>query len=587
MLRLQRAMSNDLSLRSFIIAATIMVVAVAVRAAIDRVLPDTPPFITLYPAVALAGLLCGPFAGAIAGVTGLLTAIYIWIPPRMSFGMPSLTDCVSIVLFIATSSVVLWAAALSRIQAAAASSTQEALELGLAAGGIGTWEFNLRTRCIVASGTAYALHGLPESLHPTTAEDWLRGIPEEDVAAARAALQTAVADGTLATYTYRISGGIHSNEPRWISARGRVISSGGDRRLLCALVDITEQVRIQDELRRERERLRLALEAGALAVWDFDPASGQAVFDTRYAVTMGFDPNIKSLTREQIGGRIHPDDLARVAAEHEALLARGSDYRIEFRIITPSGGIRWILSQAILIQGNSAYDPGRLVGIIQDITSQKQREEEFEEQAAFRELLVREADHRIKNSLQLVTSLLTVQLRGIETPGAADALREAINRVNSIAASHLALQDSKDLKEVDVAITLKDLCAHFARLHPAVSIVCEPSGSLILDADRAIPLGLVVSEVLTNALRHAFPGRDAGTVAIEAWAESSQLIVRVKDNGVGIQKETGRSGLGSKIIRSLATQLAATIEIDGAPDAGTTVNLRLPIRQREPLRAQS
>jgi PAS domain S-box-containing protein len=569
-------MSKDLSLRSFVIAGAIMAAAVAARAAIDLVLPEIPPFITLYPAVALAGLLCGPIVAAIAGATGLIAAVFVWIPPRLSLAMPGLTDSVSILLFIAASSVILWADVILRLQVEAASSAQQALELALAAGGIGTWEINLRTRRIRASGTAYALHGLPESTSHTVAEDWLRGIPEEDVAVARASLQAAVAGGTLATYTYRIAGVRDDNGPRWISARGRVMTAGGQQRLLCALVDITDQVRIQDELRRERERLRLALEAGALAVWDFDPETGQAVFDIRYAVTMGFGLDNKSLTREQIGERIHPGDLARVTAEHEALLARGSDYRIEFRIITQSGDIRWMVSQAILIKGNES-DPGRLVGIIQDITSQKQREEELREQAAARELLVREADHRIKNSLQLVISLLSAQLRGIETQGAADALREAITRVGSIAASHLALQDSKDLKEVDLAVTLKDLCAHFSQLYPAVSIVCKPSEVLMLDADRAIPLGLVVSEVLTNALRHAFHGRDAGTVVVEAWVDTSQLIVRIRDNGVGMQQKSGRIGLGSKIINSLAAQLNATIDIESASDTGTTMTLRLPM----------
>jgi two-component sensor histidine kinase len=106
---------------------------------------------------------------------------------------------------------------------------------------------------------------------------------------------------------------------------------------------------------------------------------------------------------------------------------------------------------------------------------------------------------------------------------------------------------------------------------------------LILDADRAIPLGLVVSEVLTNALRHAFRGRDAGTVAVEARAETTHLIVCVRDNGVGMRQESGRTGLGSKIIRSLATQIDATIQIDGAPDVGTKVTLRLPMQQKKPV----
>jgi len=223
-----------------------------------------------------------------------------------------------------------------------------------------------------------------------------------------------------------------------------------------------------------------------------------------------------------------------------------------------------------------------MVGIIQDITEPKRREDALREVAAARELLVREADHRIKNSLQLVVSLLTVQLRGVEDPGAADALRGAITRVGAIAASHLALQGSENLKDIDLAVTLREICAHFAQLHPAVAIVCRPDAALMLDADRAIPLGLAVSEVLTNALRHAFRDRDAGTVIVEALTERSQLIVRVSDDGVGMQSQPGVTGLGSRILRSLAAQLAATIQVDSTPQAGTVVTLHLPLLDEQP-----
>ncbi len=580
MLRLPHLMSKDSSVRSFVIACAIMLVAVAGRAALDTVLPATPPFITLYPAVALAGLLCGPLAGGVATLLGVVAADYIWIEPRLSLGLPNLTDCIAIGLFLAASALVLWGAAALRAELTAASLARHALDLGLAAGGVGTWEIDLETRRITASSAAYALHGVPASKRQTTPEDWRRGVHPDDMAAARIALRAAVADGSLASYTYRVFG--PPDGPRCISARGRVITTGGERRLLCALVDITDQFRVQDELRRERERLRLALQAGSLAVWDYDPASGEATIDTSYAATLGFEPDVGTVTRAQIGERIHPEDRPRVAAEHEALVASRSDYHIEFRIVTPSGGIRWMVSHGKPIGGDISADPGRIVGIIQDITDRKRREDALHDLVAMRELLIREADHRIKNSLQLVVSLLTVQLRGIEDKAAADALRGAITRVGAIAASHQALQGSEDLRNIDLAVTLRELCEHFARLHPAVTIECQPREVLMLDADRAIPLGLAVSEVLTNALRHAFRGRASGTITVEASAERSELLVRVSDDGEGMQPGAAGSGLGSRIIRSLTVRLGATMQVESAPQAGTTVTLRLPLLQEEP-----
>jgi two-component sensor histidine kinase len=460
MLRLQNLMSKDFGVRSFVVAGAIIFVAVAIRLVLDGPLPHIPPFITLFPAVALAGLLCGPWAGGVAGLIGAAAADFLWIPPRLSFGPPSLTDGIAVALFIAGSTLLLAVTAALRDALNTATVAKHALDLGLAAGGVGTWEINLDTMRITASSGAHALHRLPESNRRPAPEDWLRGVHPDDAAVAREILRKAVADGTMASYTYRIFGA--PDGPRWVAARGQVVATGGERRLVCALVDITDQIRVQEELRRERERLRVALEA--------------------------------------------------------------------------------------------------------------------------RELLVREADHRIKNSLQLVVSLLTVQLRGIEDPAAADALRDGIARVGAIAASHLALQGSENLRDIDFAITLQELCAHFARLHPAIAVVCRPQAALTLDADRAIPLGLAVSEVLTNALRHAFPDHRSGTVVVNAVQEESKLVVRVSDDGVGMPPAQRGGGLGSRIIRSLSAQLGATMQVESPPQGGTAVTFRLPLTQEQPPR---
>jgi PAS domain S-box-containing protein len=579
MLRLQQVMTKDVSLRSFLVAGAITAVAVAARAALDIPLPGTPPFITLYPAVAITGLLCGPWAGTAAAGLSVVAALFLWIPPRLTFAIPSVTNGVAVGLFALASLAVLWVAAELRAQLAAATISKQALDLGLAVGGVGTWEMDLRSKRITASEGAYALHGLAAIQGGTTPEDWLRGIPPEDAAEARAALRAAIVGGTTATYAYRVLGGPAG--PRWIAARGRTVSAGGGRRLLCALVDVTDQVRVQEALKRERERLRLALQAAALAVWDYDLETGEATIDPHYAVTMGFDPKLKTLTRAQIGERMHPEDRARVIAEHEASVARGSTYHIEYRIITPAGETRWLSSQGIQIKDEMGSDRGRLVGIIQDITERKRREEALRDLAAMRELLVREADHRIKNSLQLVVSLLTVQMRGLSDPVAADGLRGAIARVGAIAASHMALQGSEDLRTLDLGVTLRELCAHFAQLHPGITVICRPEEALVLEADRAIPLGLAVSEVLTNALRHAFRDRASGVVVVEAMRQQSHLLVRVSDDGAGMDLTAGGGGLGSRIIQSLAARLAATLRVDSSPGTGTVVTLRLPLWQAE------
>jgi two-component sensor histidine kinase/PAS domain-containing protein len=567
-------MPKDFGVRSFILASAIMAVAVVVRAVLDTVLPGLPPFITLFPAVALCGLFCGAYAAAFACVAGLVVAVFLWIPPRWGFVPLSFTNGVAIGLFLAASGIVIGATSVLRSRLGAAVFAEQALQLGLNAGGVGTWDMDFRTRRITASPAAYALHFMPQDQRETRVRDWFRGMPAEDAALVRRAWQTALNEGGMAVFTYRLLGG---PAPRWISARGRVVEAGGEKRLLVALVDVTAQVKVQEDLSLERERLHLALQAGALAVWDFHPATGHVAVDMRYAATMGFgDSTI--LTREQIGALIHPDDLPRVAAEHEKLVAAGDKYRIEYRTKTVSGEFIWVASQGMFVRGVVPSVPVRMLGIIQDITAAKQRETDLQELAAWRELLVREADHRIKNSLQMVIALLTMQLRGMTDMAAADALRQAIARVGAIAASHLALQSSDDLRQVDLAVTLKDLTAHFGALHPVISVGCEPCEPVMMEADRAIPLALVVSEVVTNALRHGFPGGRPGAVRVGLVQEGDDLLVRVSDDGVGMVAQPEGSGLGSRIIRSLAAQVGAVVEVESS-SAGTVVVLRVPLQR--------
>jgi two-component sensor histidine kinase len=348
------------------------------------------------------------------------------------------------------------------------------------------------------------------------------------------------------------------------------------------LVDVTDQISAQNALERERERLRLALEAGSLAVWEFHPDTGVSSIDARYAATMGFEDSFVNATLDEIARSIHPDDRERVGREHNAAIASGGDYRVEFRVIDALARVRWVVSKGIMIGGETPSS-STLVGVIQDVTDDRARENDLRAFAASREILIREADHRIKNSLQMVTGLLRMQLRGMEDTPVADALKGAIARVQAIAASHLALQSTEDFQTVDLSFVLKELCAHFTAFHPDANIDCHIDGPLMMDADRAIPLGLVVNELMTNALRHAFPEAEVGTVTLTASRDGEDVVVRVGDNGVGTARPSKNGGLGSKIIGALTGQIGARLETQSRPGVGTTVTVKLPLRPDQTL----
>lgn len=188
-----------------------------------------------------------------------------------------------------------------------------------------------------------------------------------------------------------------------------------------------------------------------------------------------------------------------------------------------------------------------------------------------------EVHHRVKNNLHIVSSLLYLQSRHVEHSAARAALLECRDRVHSIALAHELLQDSVDDATVDLAQYLE-------RVVDAVRQAWVPGGGVLvvprltpvlLDVDRAVSCGLLVTEVVTNAFRHAFPDHRMGTVCVELVSDGATITLSVLDDGVGLSPgaEAPRS-LGLSLVRSLGEQLGGTVEVDGA--RGTAVRVVFP-----------
>jgi PAS domain S-box-containing protein len=268
-------------------------------------------------------------------------------------------------------------------------------------------------------------------------------------------------------------------------------------------------------LREGEERLRVALEAGGLGTWETDLGTGRTRWDARLAAMLGLPPEPIEVEGERLAGFIHPEDRQRAARNFAAAELSGSPYASEFRGLTAAGETRWFASRGLVLGGKDGAR--RAIGVVRDVTERRRREEALREVLAARELLQREADHRIKNSLQLVGSLLRMHRSRVDDPEAVAALGDAIGRVDAVAQAHLALQQSHDLRTVDLGQMVQQLCARFGQLNPHVTSRCGAEGGLELDAERAIPLCLVVGELLTNALRHAYPPGIGGSVSVVRW----------------------------------------------------------------------
>ncbi len=219
-----------------------------------------------------------------------------------------------------------------------------------------------------------------------------------------------------------------------------------------------------------------------------------------------------------------------------------------------------------------------------DRVQQELREsrDRLEALAARQALLLREVNHRVANSLQLISSLLEMQARRTQSGEAGDVLRRAAERVEAVSLVHRRLYTGDDVSHIDMDQYLAGLVEELQR-----SVGQEDSGCRIqlradkvrVPTDKAVAIGLVVNELVTNAAKYAYPGQLGGAVRVAFVAEGAEFVLAVEDDGVGMPPERlapQGSGLGTTIVAAMARTVQGRCETETrAP--GTRVVLRVPV----------
>jgi two-component sensor histidine kinase len=195
-----------------------------------------------------------------------------------------------------------------------------------------------------------------------------------------------------------------------------------------------------------------------------------------------------------------------------------------------------------------------------------------------KEYLIKEIHHRVKNNLQIISSLLQLQARYIEEPSALEALSDGENRVRSMSIIHHHLYTGENLSQVNLPEYVANLCSNLeASYRPGDKAIAlhREVPNLLLDVSVMIPLGLILNELLTNAYKYAFEGLPEGNIWVQIQETGGQLLVGVKDDGVGMNPETVQKGFGSRLIRAFLRKLEAEMEV-GQPGRGTEIQIRIP-----------
>ena len=337
--------------------------------------------------------------------------------------------------------------------------------------------------------------------------------------------------------------------------------------------DITEHMRTQEALRETEQLFRGIVENIRDVIFVVDHNDYKILY-VNPAIEEIWGLSSKTLYERPTSwiDAIVPEHRDRVNASLEDQRRTG-EFNENFQIIRPDHSVRWIHDRVFPIR-NDRGEIFRVVGIAEDITKQMQAEQQTQASLQEKEVLLKEISHRVKNNLQLVSSLLRYQSATIKDKQAQLVFRESQDRIRSIALIHEKLYESKDLGKIDFADYIRSLTSSLFLSYGASSEVIQlkvQAEDVFLEVDTAIPCALIINELVSNSLQHAFPDGRQGEIRIEIRSGEDQTVLMVSDNGVGFPVDLDlrtAETLGLELVRTLVDQLEGTIELNGGTSAG-------------------
>jgi PAS domain S-box-containing protein len=338
-----------------------------------------------------------------------------------------------------------------------------------------------------------------------------------------------------------------------------------------------ERTHAEEALHEGEERLRLALQAGEMGTWEWDITTGQVRWSQTLEAIHGIPPGTFPGTYEAYYSDIHPEDLDRVTAAIARTLADGSDHRIIYRIVLPDGRVRWVEGRGRLFSGGTGR-PVRMSGVCMDISDRKLAEDQLKASLREKEVLLREVHHRVKNNLQVISSLLSLQAGFIEEPRIQTLFADCCHRIHSMALIHQSLYQSESLAQIDFRTYLHVLAGDLFRAYAIDAERIQLTASadnIALTIDTAVPCALLAHELVSNCLKHAFPDGQVGHIWITFRREPDGMLqLQVRDNGVGLPAAVTpytAESFGLQLVDILREQLRASLELERHP--GTTVTI--------------
>ncbi len=343
--------------------------------------------------------------------------------------------------------------------------------------------------------------------------------------------------------------------------------------ILALVRDVTENARAREAQERSEARFRALVGLAPVGIFETNLA-GECIYANARLC------EITGLSLAQVLGSgwlqaVHPDDVAALQAKRAAARAAGTGFSHELRFVKESGVVHAQV-QSLVLQ-TDGQTTGYL-GAVVDLTELRAANAALVTSLGEKETLLKEVHHRVKNNLQVIASLLRLGRGYVTDRAALSIFDDSIARVHSIAGVHEQLYQARDLSRIEMASYLNGLVRELVRANSTQARVSAQviAQALRFDVDRCVPIGLIVSELVTNALKHAFKQpRTAPPVIVVALSERDDgYELCVRDNGDGLGERSLDGSLGLRIVHNLVKQLNGEHRVES--DRGTAWYIDFP-----------
>jgi PAS domain S-box-containing protein len=343
-------------------------------------------------------------------------------------------------------------------------------------------------------------------------------------------------------------------------------------------IDITRRKLSEESIRLRESYLSAIIENQPGLLWLKDRESRFLTVNTKFAASCGMDDPELLIGKNDFD--LYPKALAaRYVEDDKRVIISEKPYTVEEPILD-KGNITWFETFKAPIMDKQGQVIGT-TGYSRDISERKRAEYELKRQLSEKELLLKEVHHRIKNNIASIESMLIMQARSLVNPEAISALQDSIGRVESMRILYEKLLLSHDYKELSVNIYLDSLIDTIREVFPgSLRINIEKQiDNFFLHSKQLFPVGIIVNELLTNALKHAFEDNNDPKILISLKKSGNLVKLTVHDNGKGLPIEfdiDNITGFGLVMVKLLCSQIGGVFNIGNYNGTRSTVEFTLP-----------